>query len=223
MRNIRTLACVIFMLSVNSFILYSQDKPKVQRIDPESLGIPRRVIRERDMNEMREINTDLEFNTSRRGVLLDGQFIKSDIGIDLYETEGEGHSKRPNAPFWIKRIGVSNDSIFVDKPQPDTIRIHNLQLMDLYEYHYNKENVKLVTLDEVRQEFFPETKGKCVYMINKFFITRDMDLYKLDRDFILKVEKLESTDIETLKELPSFSVIRIFTKTVHNWHWEGRL
>ena len=79
MRNIRTLACVVFMLSFNSFILYSQDKPKVQRIDPESLGIPRRVIRERDMNEMREINTDLEFNTSRRGVLLDGQFIKSDI------------------------------------------------------------------------------------------------------------------------------------------------
>ena len=55
-------------------------------------------------------------------------------------------------------------------------------------------------------------------MINKFFITHDEDLYRIDRNFIMKVELLNSSDISALKLFPTFSIIRIFTWTFHNWH-----
>ena len=48
-------------------------------------------------------------------------------------------------------------------------------------------------------------------MINKFFITHDEDLYRIDRNFIMKVELLNSSDISALKPFPTFTIIRIFT------------
>ena len=55
-------------------------------------------------------------------------------------------------------------------------------------------------------------------MINKFFILRDQDLYKVDKDFIYNVEVVNLKKCDVLKRGKAFNVIRIFTKTHHNWH-----
>ena len=52
----------------------------------------------------------------------------------------------------------------------------------------------LVTLDEVKKALYPNLKGPILFMINKFFITHDEDLYRIDRNFIMKVELLNSSD-----------------------------
>ena len=44
----------------------------------------------------------------------------------------------------------------------------------------------------------------------------DLSSYKFDKDFILKVELLKSTDFEEFKHAPLFYIIRIFTKTREN-------
>lgn len=56
-------------------------------------------------------------------------------------------------------------------------------------------------------------------MINKFFITRDVHRYKIEEDFVYNVETLQAKDIPELKGLvkPPFAIIRIFTRTTHNW------
>ena len=81
--------------------------------------------------------------------------------------------------------------------------------------------VRLMTLDEIRKEYCPKAKeGKVLYMINKFFILLDVEYYKVAQEFIWDVEVLPSeylTPIEDNIKEP-FTIIRIFTKTHHNWH-----
>lgn len=88
----------------------------------------------------------------------------------------------------------------------------------MLEYDSKECLLRLVTLDEVKQALYPDLKEPVVFMINKFFITKDEDLYHLDRDFIMKVERVSSTEISPLKDFPPFTIIRIFTQTHHNWH-----
>ncbi len=56
-----------------------------------------------------------------------------------------------------------------------------------------------MTLEEIKEKYCPEVKKmfpkgdvKVQYMINKFFIRRDIDLYKIAEDFIYRVEVLPS-------------------------------
>ena len=195
-----------------------------QKITAEELGIPRRMIRERDLNERVEIMGDNEFNAFSWGTMLDGQFVYTPMGIDFYKTEDGPRALRLTPPFWVKGIGVSNDSVYIDENRPDTVYIHGCPVKNFVNYHYKSDRkAQLVTLEEVREEFCPETKGRCVYMINKFFIMQYEELYKLDRDFILNVEVVRSSDIASLADQPSFTIIRIFLKTESYWHWENRL
>ena len=66
-----------------------------------------------------------------------------------------------------------------------------------------------MSLEDIRKKDFPDVKGNVVYMINKFFIMKDVDLYKLDDDFIQHIELVESKDIEALKNNKPFTIIRI--------------
>ena len=57
--------------------------------------------------------TDLEFNGNTCGVMVNGFFVKSDIGIDFRSV---GHlCQRPPVPFTIKGVGENGlDSIVVE-------------------------------------------------------------------------------------------------------------
>lgn len=219
----KRMLCTAIIILLSSFLTYGQESIVIQRIDPNNLGIPRRIIRERDINEIREIESDIEFNASTSGVIVNGMFIKDDIGIDLYETEGLGRSMLPTPPFWLKGIGIECDSMYVGIQCSDTISVRGMPVTHFPCYIYKKDNVKWVTLNEVRKEFCPDVEGTIIYMINKFFITKYVDLYKLDRDYILNVETVDSKEFEMPKDFPPFTIIRIFTKTRSNWHWEGKL
>ena len=74
-----------------------------------------------------------------------------------------------------------------------------------------------MTLEDIKKKYFPEAKGRCIYTVNKFIIPNREKLYKFDPEFIYRVEMTESTDIETLKDLPEFSIIRILKKKKNNY------
>ena len=176
----------------------------------------------RDANDSWEGSNDYEFNRINRGdygMTLDGVFIKNDIGIDRYYEVSPDTTDTPvRYPFWIRGIGSRNDSLRVEAGTKDAdINVGGVKCdMGLYHLRYSKQRYRLLSLDEVRRKYFPKLKGDVVYMINKFFIMTNADLYKLDEDFIHHVELVDSKDFDALKHNGRFHVLRIFTRTAHN-------
>lgn len=72
--------------------------------------------------------------------------------------------------------------------------------------------IEFTTLDEIRKQHFPNVSGDVVYMINTFFVTKDAQSYKLDKNFIDRCELLQSSEFDVFKDKMQFSIIRIFTK-----------
>lgn len=60
----------------------------------------------------------------------------------------------------------------------------------------SSQKFDLVSLEEIKKSFCPDVTGPCLYMINKFFITRDVESYKVDKNFVHKVETLPSSEID---------------------------
>ena len=96
------------------------------------------------------------------------------------------------------------------------INIRGFRCTQLTDYDSNNTSLCFMTLDEVRETYCPEVKGKVLYMINKFFVMKNAELYRIERLKVEKVEKVKSTDIDVLADLPEFTVVRIFTRTPHN-------
>lgn len=178
-----------------------------------------------EANSKLEADNDFWFNDvgnrGGEGIVLDGVFIKSGIGIDWHLVENADTSLCPvRYPVWIKGVGNRNDSVWLacspGKTKEGYVMIGGMKCSILSFFHYMKEDYKLVSLEDIRKKDFPDVKGNVVYMINKFFIMKDVDLYKLDDDFIQHIELVESKDIEALKNNKPFTIIRIFTRSLHN-------
>lgn len=173
-----------------------------------------------DPNSAEERYNDYQFN-NRRDVVLDGVYIKNGIGIDWHQVQRADTSMYPvRYPCWIRGIGSRNDSLFLECRPSETkekyVMIGGTKCRYLTFYHYMKENYKLVSLEDIRREYMPDYKGKVVYMINKFLIMNDADLYKLDDSFIQHIEYVDSKDIDALKNSEPFKIVRIFTRSLHN-------
>ncbi len=185
-----------------------------------------------DKNHYMEALTDEEFNETERVFFiytLDGEYIgPSNIGIDLYTvkmTNPKSYQEpQLTVPFTIYGIGPQRDSIFVEKTLEEmrsigrnyTVAGENVN--GIYNYTSLKGHVKLLSLEEIRRKYCPKVKGPHIFMINKFFIMKNQELYKVDEDFIYYVEVVNSKDFKVLKKMKKFTIIRIFTKTHHNWH-----
>ena len=123
-----------------------------------------------------------------------------------------------DGPLTIKGIKTENDSIVVTQKDfhKNPVRINGVDYTRFACTSFGKK-VELLSLDDIRKTYFPQMGNTpCMYMVNKFFLMNDLSSYKFDKDFILKVELLKSTDFEEFKHAPLFHIIRIFTKTREN-------
>lgn len=175
-----------------------------------------------DKNEQLGFLTDQDFNELPIATLLNNVFIKNNIGIDLYKVERKENPseyiKRERKPFVIYGVGnLGQDSIVMSKDLSlgDTIEINGESYI-FVENLVSSQKFDLVSLEDIKESFCPEIKGPCLYMINKFFITKDVESYKVDKNFVLKVETLPSSEIEFFKDKEPFTIIRIFTNTPAN-------
>ena len=166
--------------------------------------------------------TDLEFNGNTCGVMVNGFFVKSDIGIAFRSV---GHlCQRPPVPFTIKGVGENGlDSIVVEAApsEKNPVVINGVPYSDIVNYVQEKKT-KWVTLEEIKKQYFPKVRGKCLYMVNKYFITKDWESYRLDKDFVLKVEALPSSECEIFEGQSPFTIIKVFTDVISN-HNPGRI
>lgn len=165
---------------------------------------------------LNELSTK-EFNESTIGALVDGVFIKSLVGVNMDSLRT--FSIVENGPLTIKGVKAENDSLVVTQKdfRKHPVRINGVDYTRFACMSFGKQ-VEFLSLDDIRKMYFPQL-GKdapCMYMVNKFFLMNDLASYKFDKDFILEVELLKSTDFEGLGQSPLFHVIRIFTKTREN-------
>lgn len=189
-------------------IPYVDDEPPIR----ESMD-------EKDRNHMWEADDDVRFNFSDLDLcVVDGECIgPREIGVDCYALERMHDTL---SSFRVNGLGYQDKSMEVkldDEGEPLPAFWEGERVRYIFRYHSTKGKLHLVSLEDVRKEFCPRVKGKCVFMINKFFILKHQELYRLDRDFILRVETEESRLLfPDLK--PPFTIVRIFTRTHHNWH-----
>ena len=189
------------------------EKDSLPWVDP-------RAFIAKDRNTRIEEATDLEFNNYKNAFVVNGVFMRDLIGIDQNNMNITWDF---TYPVVIRHIGKDNDSLIIKKDplhDPDylsgTIKLRNMRLRNIIFFTYSG-NSHFMTPDDIRQKYCPQAKGPYLYMINKFFIMRDEDLYMIDPDFIQSVESFPSKDISLLREgYKKFTVIRIFTKTLHN-------
>ena len=133
--------------------------------------------------------SDVEFNHPKVAEYINNTFVKSFIGFDMKQISGFISKTTLKEPLIINGVEYKAKTVVsCDK------------------------KIKFITLDEIRKQYHPEVSGPVVYMINKFFITKDAESYKLDKEFIEKCDILPSTEFELLKDQKAFSIIRIFTK-----------
>jgi len=153
---------------------------------------------------LNELSTE-DFNKSTIGALVDGVFVKSLIGVNMDSLRT--FNVVSDGPLTIKGIKTENDSIVVTQKDfhKNPVRINGVDYTRFACTSFGKK-VELLSLDDIRKTYFPQMGNTpCMYMVNKF-----------DKDFILKVELLKSTDFEEFKHAPLFHIIRIFTKTREN-------
>lgn len=170
----------------------------------------------RDPNEQLEYMTDYQWNRWPHGFVLNDQFVKSPTGLHL-------PLEKTNGGKTIRGIGANNDSVeYHGNPYqwPEKYDGNNYISFNGFKCtqvtFYKEDYPYLVTLDQVREKYCPEVKGRVVYMINKFFVMDHEDLYRIDAPYIHKVETVSSKDIEGLADLPEFTIVRIFMLTSHN-------
>lgn len=178
-----------------------------------------------DQNDF-DFLSDKKFNNEINAALLnkDNVFVKSYIGFNLDSTQVDNGFLILSPPFVIRGINDQQDSIVVTQdPRKNPITINGVEYERFFNISFDKE-MELVTLDDIKEQYYPEAKGPCMFMVNKFVLTKDIQSYRFDKDFILSVELLSSSEFEAFKDFPEFSIIRIFTKTRKNIKdWRGRL
>lgn len=180
---------------------------------------------EKDQNHRHERWTCHQLFESGVCYSVDGVYIGyTDIGINRYEmsvANSNGYGESLTLPFAVRDIGPMHDSILVDRDpkcrHDSCFWIYGHPIMRYVDYHSKKGILRLVSLEEIRKEKFPKLKGECRYMVNKFFVTDKPELLKFDRDFLYKVEALDS-EVVFPGTRPHFTLIRVFTWTHHNWH-----
>lgn len=135
--------------------------------------------------------SDKDFNLSPSAIYINDTFVKSLIGFNIKPEAGFYNVSKIDLPTPLIINGITyNGKIVVKTGKP----------------------IDFISLEDIRNQYFPKVNGNIIYMINQFFITKDAKSYKLDKDFIDRCELIPSSDFEALSNKEDFSIIRIFTK-----------
>ncbi len=161
--------------------------------------------------------SDKDFNAQRGAILLNGNvFVKDEVGINVDSVCRV--YKELKLPFVIRDINARHDSLVVTQdPREHPFTINGVEYDHVVQLELkNFKDVRLASLEGLKEKHFPDLKGPYIFMINRNFITHDVASYKVDENFVYDMQVVPSADFESLQGLPPFSIIRIFTKTPAN-------
>lgn len=167
---------------------------------------------------------DSDFNNFGIAFAVNGEFVKNPIGIDLSTLMLKKDVDISMNPVVLRGIDGTDNFIVVDpkKLKEKPLVINGVEYKKGF-INLSSSEVKLdlVSLDSLRNEFYPDLKTPCLYMINERIVFNDSKSYRIDRGYVLATELVSSSEIEDLKGVSPFNVVRIYTKTKENiraWH-----
>ena len=81
----------------------------------------------------------------------------------------------------------------------------------------NPKKYDFISLDQIKSEFTKIKSNDVIYMVNRAFITDNIETFKLDRNYILEVEVTNSEEFYNLRNSNAkFDIINILGKTKEN-------
>lgn len=173
---------------------------------------------ESDLNLHAQCMYDSDFNNQNMAYAVNGEFVKSLIGVDMDAmfADGGGYIQK-TFPMKIKGINGNNEETLVEAPSKDApLVINGVKYKSLVNIVADNYKMELVSLDDIKKDLYGANDTPCVYMINKHIVFDDADSYRIDKNFVLKTEIVHSSEIEALKGMPEFDVVRVYTKTKEN-------
>jgi hypothetical protein len=94
----------------------------------------------------------------------------------------------------------------------------------LYITSKNPEQYDFISLEEIKADFTKIKSNDVVYMINGKFIKENIEIIKLDRNYILDVEVSYSNDFSNLRKSDTkFGIINILMKTKVNLNSKNKI
>ncbi len=97
------------------------------------------------------------------------------------------------------------------QPMDTLVGGQRVRLMGVWEAR-TEQPILWLSLEQVRAKYLPQVEGKCAYTVDKFIIPGNDSLYRIDGDYIYRVEAMKSTCINALADQPPFTFVRIFTR-----------
>lgn len=145
------------------------------------------------------------------GFIVNGTFIGMvPVGLDPDKIPENGWRQHYLDSRPVPRDGSSRP-LWERQPMDTIVNGQRVRLMGVWEAR-TEQPVLWLTLEQVRAKYLPQVKGKCAYTIDKFIIPGNDSLYRIDADYIYRVEAMKSTCIHALADQPPFTFVRIFTR-----------
>lgn len=175
-----------------------------------------------DENEELRVITDKDFNTS--GIAFignDNEFIGSYVGIDMNKvsfSDGTINIVYPNnaQELQIKDINDKHENFTIPAKQNGVVEINGTKYHMIIKVQLPQDH-QFTSLTSIAKEQGIEVKNdKVLYMINDKILKNNVDGQKIDKSFILLTEIESSKEIDTIKQLLEFKVLRIYTRTRAN-------
>lgn len=99
----------------------------------------------------------------------------------------------------------------------DTIINNHHYSGQIYVISKNPKKYNFISLDQVKSEFTKIKTNDVIYMVNGEFIKDNIETFKIDRNYILKVEVTNSNAFYNLRNSDTkFDIINILGKTKEN-------
>lgn len=145
------------------------------------------------------------------GFIVNGTFIGMvPVGLDPDKIPENGWRQHYLDSRPVPRDGSSRP-LWERQPMDTIVNGQRVSLLGVWEAR-TEQPVLWLTLEQVRAKYLPQVKGKCAYTIDKFIIPGNDSLYRIDADYIYRVEAMKSTCIHALADQPPFTFVRIFTR-----------
>lgn len=151
---------------------------------------------------------------------VNGVFVKSLLGIDRDDKKertiivnAPRHSKMALAmPFTAYEINSMHDSLVIDSVP---VLINGKEYRAIINA-IGQEPVELISLEEIRAQYCPYADRPFLYIVDGMMLLTDVESYKFQRDYILRIDLYKSEDIESLKGTTPFYVLKIYTAKRRN-------
>ncbi len=175
-----------------------------------------------DENEGLMVLTDKEFNTTEIAFIgNDNEFIGSYAGVDMNNisvSDGTFSIVYPDnaQELLIKDINDKHENLKIPAKQKGIFEINGTKYHMIVKVQLPQGH-QFASLTSIAKEQGIDTKGNNVlYMINERIISTNIEGQKIDKSFVLHTEIESSKEIDSIKQLPEFKVLRIYTKTQAN-------